>query len=172
MDHVDHGSVLVTGGSGYLAGWIVVALLKEGRRLRATVRDMARADAVRASLARHAPVDRLTFYAADLLADAGWDAPTDGTEHVIHVASPMPVREYKDQDLVAPAREGTRRVLSAAHRAGVRHVVMTSSVVARIVGHGGRGRCDDERMLGLDTRTYASSKISAMPASLSYAGNE
>ena len=130
MDHVDHGSVLVTGGSGYLAGWIVVALLKEGRRVRATVRDMARTDAVRASLARHAPVDRLTFYAADLLADAGWDAATEGTEHVIHVASPMPVREYKDQDLVAPAREGTRRVLSAAHRAGVRHVVMTSSVVA------------------------------------------
>ena len=130
MEHVDRGPVVVTGGSGYLAGWIVVALLKEGRRVRATVRDLARADMIRATLARHAPVDRLTFHAADLLADAGWDAAIDGTEHVIHVASPMPVREYKGQDLVAPAREGTRRVLEAARRARVAHVVMTSSIAA------------------------------------------
>ena len=130
MEHVDCGPVLVTGGSGYLAGWIVVALLKEGRHVRATVRDIARADTVRALLGRYAPVDRLTFHAADLLADAGWDAAIEGTEHVIHVASPMPVREYKHRDLVTPAREGARRVLEAARRAGVAHVVMTSSVAA------------------------------------------
>ena len=31
--------VLVTGGSGYVAGWIVRYLLEDGRTVRATVRD-------------------------------------------------------------------------------------------------------------------------------------
>ena len=128
----EQSPVLVTGGSGYLAGWIVIALLEAGHRVRTTIRDLARETAVRAILSRHASTERLTFHAANLLADAGWDAAADGVGHVVHVASPMPVREYKGQDLITPAREGTRRVLQAAHRAGVRHVVMTSSTAAAI----------------------------------------
>ncbi len=124
--------ILVTGGSGYLAGWIVVALLEAGHAVRTTIRDLARENAVRAVLSQHASTERLTFHAANLLADAGWDAAAAGVGHVVHVASPMPVREYKRQDLITPAREGTRRVLQAAQRAGVRHVVMTSSTVAAI----------------------------------------
>lgn len=123
-------AVLVTGGSGYLAGSIVVALLTAGHVVRTTIRELAREDAVRATLGRYAPTDRLTFHAANLLADAGWAAAVKGVGYVVHVASPMPVREYKGQDLVTPARDGTGRVLQAAQRAGVRHVVMTSSVVA------------------------------------------
>ncbi len=125
-------AVLVTGGSGYLGGSIVIALLKAGHIVRTTIRDLAREGDVRATLGRHAPTARLTFHAANLLADTGWDAATQGAGSVIHVASPMPVREYRGQDLVKPAREGTRRVLEAARRAGVRHVVLTSSVVAAI----------------------------------------
>ena len=122
--------VLVTGGSGYLAGWIVVDLLKAGRPVRTTIRDLAREGAVRAVLDRHVSTQALRFVAADLLSDAGWDAAVDGADAVVHVASPMPVREYKGQDLVAPARGGVRRVLEAAGRAGVRRVVMTSSTAA------------------------------------------
>ena len=122
--------VLVTGGSGYLAGWIIVELLKAGCPVRTTIRDLARADQVRAPLACQAPTEQLRFYAANLLSDAGWDAATDGAEQVIHVASPMPVREYRKQDLEKPAREGVRRVLEAARRGGVRRVVMTSSTAA------------------------------------------
>lgn len=122
--------VLVTGGSGYLAGFVIVELLAAGRIVRTTIRDLARADAVRATLARYAATGRLSFHAADLLADMGWDAAMAGAGQVIHVASPMPVREYRKQDLERPAREGVRRVLEAARRAGVRRVVMTSSTVA------------------------------------------
>ena len=125
----DQGPVLVTGGSGYPAG-VVVQLLNAGRTVRTTVRDLARADAVRATLQRHAPTDRLSFHAANLLSDAGWDAAVDGAEGVIHVASPMPIREYRTQDLEKPAREGVRRVLEASRRAGIRRVVVTSSTVA------------------------------------------
>ncbi len=127
---VEQAPVLVTGGSGYLAGFIILQLLEAGRPVRTTIRDLARADDVRATLERHVPTQRLSFHAADLLSDAGWDEAMEGAGQVIHVASPMPVREYRRQDLEKPAREGVRRVLEAAHRAGVRRVVMTSSTVA------------------------------------------
>jgi nucleoside-diphosphate-sugar epimerase len=44
----------------------------------------------------------------------------------------MPVGEFKGQDLITPAREGTRRVLQAAFRAGDRRVITTSSVQAAL----------------------------------------
>ncbi len=127
---LEQDEVLVTGGSGYLAGSVIIQLLTAGRLVRTTIRDLARTDQVRATLQRHAPTERLSFHAADLLADRGWDVALEGVSQVIHVASPMPVREYRTQDLEKPARDGVRRVLEAAHRAGVRRVVMTSSTVA------------------------------------------
>ena len=127
---VGQDPVLVTGGSGYLAGFVVIQLLEAGRAVRTTIRNLSRADEVRATLERHVPTQRLSFHAANLLSDAGWDEAMDGCGQVIHVASPMPVREYRNQDLEKPAREGVRRVLEAARRAGVRRVVMTSSTVA------------------------------------------
>ncbi len=56
--------VLVTGGSGYLAGTIIAQLLAAGRQVRTTIRDLARADEVRATLQRHASTQGLSFHAA------------------------------------------------------------------------------------------------------------
>ncbi|WP_433606635.1 NAD-dependent epimerase/dehydratase family protein [Dactylosporangium sp. CA-139114] len=122
-------SVLVTGGSGYVAGYVVRELLARGYRVRATLRNLGRGDAVRKKLA--VPGD-LSFVAADLLTDDGWDAAAEGVDYVVHTASPMPVGEHRGQDITTPAREGTRRVLQAARRAGVRRVVLTSSTAAAI----------------------------------------
>ena len=33
------GTVLVTGGSGYIGGWCVIGLLQQGYKVRATVRN-------------------------------------------------------------------------------------------------------------------------------------
>ena len=134
---VQDAPVLVTGGSGYLAGFIIAHLLSAGRPVRATLRSLGREAAVRAVLQRHAPTERLSFSAADLLADAGWDAAVNGVAGIIHVASPMPVREYRGRDLEAPAREGVRRVMQAAARAGVGRIVMTSSTAAANPGEPG-----------------------------------
>ena len=156
--------VLVTGGSGYLAGFVIAHLLTAGRTVRTTIRDLARADTVRAVLERHAPTGRLSFHTADLLADAGWDAATEGAGQVIHVASPMPVREYRRQDLERPAREGVRRVLEAARRAGVRRVVTTSSTVAAIPPASGAAPVDGSAwtdLSGGDVTSYARSKTLA-----------
>ncbi|RKH28984.1 NAD-dependent epimerase/dehydratase family protein, partial [Corallococcus sicarius] len=71
--------VLVTGGSGYLGGWTVVSLLKQGYRVRTTLRSLEREGQVRADIARQVdPGDRLSFFAADLLADEGWERAARG----------------------------------------------------------------------------------------------
>jgi dihydroflavonol-4-reductase len=125
-------TVLVTGGSGFLGGWCLVELLRRGHRVRTTVRSLSREPEVRAMVAAEVdPGDRLSFFEADLRGDAGWAEAVGGCERVLHVASPFPPAQPKDPDeLIVPAREGTLRVLRAALEAGVRRVVVTSSVAA------------------------------------------
>ena len=126
------GMVLVTGGSGYIGGWCIAGLLEKGYRVRATIRSLEREEAVRAAIATVAdPAERLSFHAANLTIDEGWDAAAEGCEFVLHVASPLGVPEPKDpNDLIGPARDGALRVLRAAVKSGANRVVMTSSVAA------------------------------------------
>jgi dihydroflavonol-4-reductase len=132
--------VLVTGGSGYVASFCIGQLLNEGWTVRTTVRNLAREAEVRAAVGRLSThLDRLSFFAADLNADAGWAAAAQGCQGVVHVASPLPLANPKsDDELVRPARDGALRVLRAARDAGVKRVVMTSSTAAVCYGRGGR----------------------------------
>jgi dihydroflavonol-4-reductase len=144
--------VLVTGGSGFLGGWCVAELLRRGHSVRATVRDLSREGEVRSrvqdlaggSLGGDAD-GRLSFVAADLHEDRGWEQAVDGCEQVLHVASPFPLAQPKDPDeLIVPARDGTLRVLRAALGAGASRVVVTSSVAAVGGSAKGSGRPLDE----------------------------
>ena len=126
-------TVLVTGGTGFLGSWCVAELLRRGYRVRATVRDLGREGSLRAGLTPEVgdPGDRLEVVSADLLSDDGWGEAVSGCDYVLHVASPFPPAQPKDADeLIVPAREGTLRVLGASLDAGVRRVVVTSSVAA------------------------------------------
>jgi nucleoside-diphosphate-sugar epimerase len=123
----------MTGGSGYLGGWCIAALLERGYVVRTTIRDLARERHVRGQVeaAGVDAGDRLTVLAADLNADAGWTEAVAGCEYVLHTASPFPPAQPKDPDeLIVPARDGALRVLRAALDAGVERIVMTSSVAA------------------------------------------
>ncbi len=127
--------VLVSGGSGYIAGFLIRQLVAEGWTVNTTVRDLTREAQVRKILA----VDnaRLRFFAADLMRDDGWDEAMAGCSHVAHVASPLPSRIVRHPDeLIVPARDGALRALRAARKAGVRRFVMTSSVAAVSYGRG------------------------------------
>ena len=131
-------TVLVTGGSGFIGSHTIVKLLAAGHDVRATVRDLKRADDVRAMLRTGgaAAPERVQFFAADLEKDAGWAEAVRGCEFVLHVASPLPASVPKNEDeLIVPAREGTLRVLRAARDAGVKRVVVTSSFAAIGYGH-------------------------------------
>lgn len=125
-------TVLVTGGTGFIAGWCIVQLLERGYTVRTTVRDAAKEQRVRAAVAgAKAAGDRLGFVAADLNRDDGWDAAVAGCQYVLHVASPLGGGTPGDRNaLIAPARDGTLRVLRAAAKAGVKRVVMTSAAAA------------------------------------------
>ena len=125
-------TVLVTGGSGFVAGWCIVELLQRGYAVRTTVRNLAKEPAVRAAVASVTEAgNALSFCAADLTADSGWDAAMAGCDFVLHVASPLGADGDKDPAaLIAAARDGTLRVLRAAINAGVRRVVMTSAATA------------------------------------------
>lgn len=127
------GTVLVSGGTGFLGGWCIASLLERGYEVRTTVRDLAREQAVFDAVKRAGldPGSRVDVVAADLESDAGWGDAVAGCRYVLHVASPFPPVQPKDPDeLIVPARDGALRVLRAALDAGAERVVMTSSVAA------------------------------------------
>lgn len=126
--------VLVTGGSGYIASWLVKYLLDEGINVRATVRDPNNEEKV-GPLKRIAEKSKgsLTLFQADLLQPGAFNGPMKGCEVVFHTASPFVFMGIKDpqKQLIEPAVEGTRNVLEAANRnESVKRVVLTSSVAA------------------------------------------
>jgi len=125
-------TVLVTGGTGYVALWCIAGLLERGYRVRTTVRELSKETDVRAAVsAGTGNTDRLAFAVADLTADRGWDDAMKGCDYVLHVASPLGGAASGDPDsLIAPARDGTLRVLRAATKARVKRVVMTSAAAA------------------------------------------
>jgi nucleoside-diphosphate-sugar epimerase len=140
-------TVLVTGGSGFVAGHAIRELLAAGHDVRTTVRSLQRTIDVRAKLggSGSSALHRLSFAIADLERDAGWsDAVTD-CEYVLHVASPLPAAAPKDEnEVIVPARDGALRVLRAARDAGVRRVVLTSSFAAIGYGHAPQAMPFDE----------------------------
>jgi nucleoside-diphosphate-sugar epimerase len=172
-------NVLVTGGSGFIGSHCVVALLKAGYGVRATVRSPEREADVRDMLERAGvnALDTLTFTVADLTSDDEWPEAVDGSDFVLHVASPYPPDEPEDEhEVIVPARDGTIRVLRAARDAGVKRVVLTSSFVAICPGHGMPGReFTEDDWTDIDDRdvtAYVKSKVLAERAAWDFIKNE
>jgi dihydroflavonol-4-reductase len=125
--------VLVTGGSGFVGMHCIAKLLNEGYRVQTTVRSLNRETNVREMIKMTGIEigDKLSFVAADLLTDEGWPEAVAGCTYVLHVASPFPATQPKDEnELIIPAREGALRVLRASRDAGVKRIVLTSSFAA------------------------------------------
>jgi nucleoside-diphosphate-sugar epimerase len=171
--------VLVTGGSGFIAGHCIMQLLAADHEVRATVRDLKREAEVR-RLLKQAGVHSdhgLTFAAADLERDSGWKEAAAGAEYVLHVASPFPANVPKDEnELIVPARDGALRVLRAARDAGVKRVVLTSSFAAIGYGHQPQTKPFDETVWtdvhGGGVSAYAKSKTIAERAAWDFVEKE
>lgn len=128
-----HKTVLVTGGTGFIAVHIIFNLLKQGYKVRTTIRSISRAGELTGALqsAGITSLENLALFEADLTKDAGWAEAVNGVDYVQHVASPFYIEEPKDEnELIIPAREGSLRVLRASRNAGVKRVVLTSSFAA------------------------------------------
>lgn len=135
--------VLVTGASGYLAMHVVKQLLDSGEYVvRGTVRSLANEKKVQPlkSLCPENAKYELELAEADLMKKESWiDAVKDCT-YVIHVASPFPAENPRDEmEVIGPAVEGTKNVLEACAKTkgGVKRVVLTSSCAAIYSGRVG-----------------------------------
>ena len=81
-------TVLVTGGSGFIGNYVILALLSEGYTVKATIRNLSREAEVRSCLtnggATTKDLERLSFIAASLDSDDGWAAAVQGCTYVHH----------------------------------------------------------------------------------------
>lgn len=140
-------TVLVTGASGFIAQHCIIQLLEAGYDVRGTLRSQNRVQEVRDAISAAIPGggEKLSFAYVDLMKDEGWDEAMAGCTYLLHVASPFPLAEPKDEnEVIRPAVDGALRALQAAARAGVRRTVLTSSLAAVMYGHNGRERPFDE----------------------------
>ncbi|MBV1863763.1 MAG: aldehyde reductase [Rhodobacteraceae bacterium] len=172
-------TILVTGGSGFIAKHIIRQLLDEGYRVRASVRSAARENEVRLAVGQNIKetVDlekMLNFVHLDLNSDEGWQEALQGVGALIHTASPFPMNQpTNEDDVIRPAVEGTLRALRASHDAGVERVVMTSSIVAIIHKRlaAGRSRYNEADWTDLNSpqaTAYSKSKTLAEKAAWSF----
>jgi nucleoside-diphosphate-sugar epimerase len=125
--------VMVTGATGYVAGWIVKKLLDEGFTVHAAVRHPEKKEKL-AHLDRIAQSTpgTIKYFKADLMVDGSYAEAMEGCELVFHTASPFTL-DVKDpqKQLIEPAVNGTRNVLDQANKStSVKRVVDTSSCAA------------------------------------------
>jgi len=125
--------VMVTGATGYVAGWLVKRLLEDGLTVHATVRDPENKEKV-AHLDEIAEQSegKIKYFKADLLNKGAYAEAMEGCELVYHTASPF-TSKYEDpqKDLIDPAVKGTSNVLEQANKIdSVKRVVVTSSCAA------------------------------------------
>lgn len=131
--------VLVTGASGFIGAHVVLQSLEKGFKVRGTVRDPS--NEKKTAFLRNLPgaADRLELVALDLenCSDAQFEAVVSGCTFIHHVASPFPLDNPKDENvLIKPAVRGTTAVLEAAKKVGgVKRIVITSSVVSVSEGY-------------------------------------
>ena len=134
--------VLVTGMSGYIASHTAKRLLEKGYRVRGTVRNAAKGQAVARLIcgAAGAEVNSIEIVEADLSSDTGWAEAVKDCDYIQHIASPLPISPPSDRESLVPeARAGAQRVLEHGFSAGAKRIVMTSSIAA-MIGQKGRGK--------------------------------
>jgi len=123
-------TVLVTGGTGFVASHCILQLLQKGYNVKTTLRSINRKNEVLEMMktAGITALNNLAFIETDLTKDNNWGEAVKGCKYVLHVASPIASTMPKDDnDMIRPAVDGTLRVLKAARAAGVKRVVLTSN---------------------------------------------
>jgi len=122
--------VCVTGITGFVGSWVCKYLLEDDiYDVRGTVRDknnQQKLEPLKEEYGQH--WDRLEIFEADLLDSDSLFAAVEGCKFVIHVASPVPLSEPNDEnEVIAPAVEGTKTIVKACQNANVTRLIVTSS---------------------------------------------
>ncbi len=114
--------MLLTGGSGFVGSHILVALTTAGHDVRVLARDAKRVPASAG----------LEVVEGDVVANTGLDRGAEGTDAVIHLVGI--IMEVGGATFEKVHHEGTRNVVAAAKRQGVRRFVQMSALGARADG--------------------------------------
>lgn len=128
--------MLLTGANGYIGRHILLQLLNQGYQVRASVRSLDKSGEIIQALKNHVQNTKifnsnLEFIELSLDADAGWSEAMKDIDVLIHSASPFPlVTPANEDELIRPAVDGTIRALKAAKNAGIKRVILTSSMAA------------------------------------------
>jgi len=175
--------VFVSGGSGFIAGHVIEDLIRAGYRVRASTRGNtkdAKLDFLREIASKYPLPDgssRLELVSADIEKEGAFDDIVKGCWGVQHVASPTlqgsegaanPQKAYVD-----PAVKGTIVLLDACKKAGIKRIVITSSVAVLAPDpeiHGKRPYTEGDRntVATLHGSSYAFSKVCADDAMNKY----
>lgn len=112
---MENKRVLITGASGFIATHIIKILLESGWRVRGTVRDAKKRDAVQSFFPGKR--ESLDLVEVDLLDPIEkWIPIVRDCGHVLHVASPMQKKDTNNADhAVRVAVEGTLTILKVVY---------------------------------------------------------
>lgn len=143
--------ILVTGATGKVGSRLVPRLIAKGYDVSILVRDAAKAGRLIELGA--------TPITGDLFEPATLPAAVSGMDAVIHLAALF--RTFTDNEgIIKTNREGSIALAQAAHEAGVKRFVFTST--SNVYGSGyHRPAKEDEQVDINDPRAYSSSKIAA-----------
>jgi nucleoside-diphosphate-sugar epimerase len=146
--------VTITGGAGFLG--INLARYLHSRGFAVTSLDIA-------DFAYPDMRDKVTVVSGDIRDREAVDRAVEGADYVVHTAAALPL--YKPQDIYTTDVEGTRNVLDAALRHGVKRAVhISSTAVYGIPDH--HPLVEDDRLDGVGP--YGQAKIQAEMIGLEY----
>lgn len=147
MEHKKIGKVLVTGGSGFLGINLIRHLFAKG------VTEIRSLDLVEFD---YPEKDRVEAIVGDIRNKATVAKCMEGVEMVVHTAAALPL--YSAEDIHTTDVVGTRILLEAAQKAGVKRFVMISSTAVYGIPDHHPLREDDE-LIGVGP--YGRAKIDA-----------
>ncbi|MBA0671423.1 hypothetical protein Goklo_023962 [Gossypium klotzschianum] len=132
----DKGTVCVTGGTGFVASWLIKSLLQEGYAVRTTVRadpewsDMWPENKRDLSFLTSLPgaAEKLKIMSADLSDPESYNAAVEGCKGVFHVATPVDFENKESEAVTERSISGALGILKACLKSKtVKRVVYTSS---------------------------------------------
>ena len=113
---------LVTGGTGFVGGALVRALVARGDQVRVLARATSKTQALEAL--------GVEIVRGDILDRASIEAALDGCDTLFHAAALYDLWGLDETELLRTETEGTRNAMEAALTVGTKKVVYTSTAVA------------------------------------------
>ncbi|KAJ7617968.1 D-lactaldehyde dehydrogenase [Roridomyces roridus] len=129
MPAIQSGKILVSGANGFIAAWVVRALLEQGFSVRGTVRSADRCSHLRTTFAEYGDKFEL-LVVPDITQEGAFDEAVKGVDAIEHTASPFHLRaDAKPEDFIVPAVQGTVGILKSAlkHGDAIKRIVITGS---------------------------------------------